>query len=302
VSEAGRHRWSRRVVFLVTTAVVAAGAVVVVAVALAGSGTSTPAGERGGGPRGVTERAVARLLAAEPTPPGATRVNAAPVAALASPVSEPASGNLVRRTAWWLVPGGVDRVLAYVAAHRPAGVIASGSEDTGGGGGPTVQGLSFDATGPQWRQPSIYADFQLAVVATADGNRTALRVDAEATWLPARSASSRIPDPVTTVDVVERRGGGAITVRRTLPAAAARRLAVLVNALPVQVPGSYNCPMDDGRTDALTFHAPGRSITVTVRVTGCGEVSVGRAGPGHPILLGGRDLHSAVARELAHWR
>ena len=298
----GRSRLRRRLLLGSTALVLAAGATVL-GVALGGSDGSNPAGANGAhSPRAVTQRAVARLLAAAPVPPSATRAAKAPVAALAKPLSEPASTNLVRRTAWWVVPGGVDQALAFVTAHRPAGVTASGSQESGGGSGPTVRGLTFDATGRQWRRPDTYAQFELSVAATADGNRTVLRVDAEAIWLPARSASARIPDSVTSVDVVEYRGDGSIALRRTLPAGPARRLADEINALPTQPPGEYSCPMDDGRTDGLTLHAPGRAIAVRVAVTGCGEVTVGGRGRGHPILTGGRDVHAAIGRELKRSR
>jgi hypothetical protein len=49
----------------------------------------------------------------------------------------------------------------------------------------------------------------------------------------------------------------------------------LINGVPVWPPGTYSCPMDSGARDDLLFHAPRRSVPVTVSATGCGTVDVG---------------------------
>jgi hypothetical protein len=206
------------------------------------------------------------------------------------------SDNLVQRTAWWVVPGSPEHVLAYLSAHRAPGTVVSGSAEAGGG--TSLMGVMFDAAGAQWRRPATYSGLGQVMSATATGTRTALRVDAQATWLPPLSTAGRIPDSVFSVEVVERRIDGSVAFRRTGGAHAARALAAVVNGLPVAESGKSSCPNDDGGVDVLTFHLVHRSITVTADVPGCGQVTVGRPGPGNPARTGGGELHRALERAL----
>lgn len=272
-----------------------------VGVALLGSCASSVTGPQPGdslSPRMQTVRMVARLLAAAPPVPGAVRVAHAPSTVLDRPASAPASAHLVRRTRWWTVSGTMAGALGYVRSHLPLGVRPSGSSNSAGNGA-AVQGLFFDASGPQWQRPAVCTGLQLLVAATPYRGGVAIRVDAQAIWLPQRSPSQRIPPGVTSVRVVVNRPGSRPTMRRTLGAAEARTLAAVVNHLAVFTPGQYSCPMDRGFTDSLTFHDPHGDIRVQARVGGCTPVTVLADGRQRgPTLQGGAIIDHAVTRAL----
>lgn len=250
-------------------------------------------------PQLITLRAVERLLAAAPDVPGATPLDSSPTAALDQPGSSPASPNVIRRTRWWTAPGSPAAALQFFRTHQPAGVTASGTSSATGGGGPTVQGLSFSASGTQWRRPAAYTELELLVSVTPLGSGVAIRVDADAIWLPQRTADQNIPLSVSAVDIVVARSGSAPTVRRTLGAATARSLATVVNHLPPATPGGISCPMDRGFTDTLVFHDRRNLVTVRAEVGGCGPVIVLVSGrTDGPILQQANVLDHAVTNAL----
>jgi hypothetical protein len=129
------------------------------------------------------------------------------------------------------------------------------------------------------------------VLAVANHGETAIRVDAQVVWLPARSAAERIPAGVMRITVTPvfgfnrnpraKRLDHAFTV--TDPAKVARIVA-LVNGLPRFPAGSFSCPVDFGGQMRLTFSTrPGGPVVarVTTEYGGCGSVSV---------RIGGRDM------------
>jgi hypothetical protein len=248
-------------------------------------------------PRTATQRVVERLLAAAPIVPGATPVGHSPTKPLDQPMFEPGSPNVISRTRWWTAPGTPD-ALQFFRTHLPAGVTPGGSSSTGGRG-PNVQGLFFDASGPQWRRPAVYTELALLVSVTPLGNGTAIRVDAQAIWLPQHTADEQIPLSVTSVEVVVDRRGSAATVRRQLDASDARSLAAVVNHLAVSTSGIFHCPMDRGFTDTLTFHDTRGEIVVRADVGGCTPVKVLINGNQRvPTLQGGALVDHAVTKAL----
>jgi hypothetical protein len=249
-------------------------------------------------PRVSTERVVARLLAAAPTVPGATAVQNSPTAALDQAMFTPRSPNLVRRTRWWTAPGTTAAAIDYIRSNPPPGLTPSGSSISGGTG-PTLQGLSFNATGSGWQRPGLYTGLELVVAVTPSGGGVAIRVDAEAIWLPQRGEGQRIPLNVSSVTVVLDRHDSAPTIHRTLGAADARSLAAIVNHLAVSAPGASSCPMDRGFTDTLTFHDTRGNIVVRADPAGCTPVTVLLNGQqSGPTLQGGATVDQAVTRAL----
>jgi hypothetical protein len=99
---------------------------------------------------------------------------------------------------------------------------------------------------------------------------------------PAGSSSSssggdqvaRLPEGVSSVDIVIRRSTRAPTVSKSASGAAARELAATVNQLSPRKTLGVNCMADSGFRDDLTFHAPTSTATVTVKVGACGWVKL----------------------------
>jgi hypothetical protein len=257
-----------------------------------------PAAPNRASPLAITERTVERLLAAAPIVPGATRVDRAPVPILRDPAEALGSDHLVARHAWWTTSRSEQDVLDYAASHVAIGLKQNGSFSGEGVGDARDQGLRFEATGREWGKPAVFTELELLINAVPYRDGTAIRVDAEAIWLPPRASAGYVPLAVKSVDIVVDRNGSAPTVRRTLDMADARSLARLVNGLPVATPGTFHCPMMRGFSDTLTFHSVREVVTVHAEADGCGFVHLVPAPENAPDLSGGVTLNRAVLRLL----
>jgi hypothetical protein len=190
---------------------------------------------------------------------------------------------------WWIVPGAPQSVLAREARHRPHRFSPSGT-GTGSGPGfmmwnqseslPAVQGV-LDSRG-------------MVVTAVPDGHETAVRVDAEVAWRPARPASEQVPAAARAVTISTDPGGnqgGTVPpkpVTITGPAEV-RALTALINGLALFPPGSYSCPADFGGDLVLTLRAGPRTpalAVATVDFGGCDGVDLTIDGKSQPTLAG----------------
>jgi hypothetical protein len=229
--------------------------------------------------RAVAE--AARIMASFPRPPGAVRTGL--IASLTQPGQRPGTPDLASMTRWWRVPGRPQAVLAWIRTHLPSGFTGDG---TGfGPGSVTVNTFALPAV------PDVLTERELVVLAVASHGETAIRVDAQVVWLPARPAAERIPAGVTRITVTPvfglnrnpraKRLDHAFTV--TDPAKVARIVA-LVNGLTRFPDGSFSCPADFGGQMRLTFRVrPAGPVAAQLiaEYAGCGVVSV---------RIGGRDM------------
>lgn len=180
-------------------------------------------------------------------PPGARRVSAAPSGsgdALQLPLFEPATPNLIDLHAWWTVPGSPLEALAWIKKHPPSGSklkIESSSEDHG-------VTTSWDI-GFEWPPIKEVANERaLLVTATAGpGNETALRVDAQAVWVEPRPSSERVPASSRFLDFSVGRPGKSQRRLSVANPGFVKRIAVLINNLPVAQPGAISCPAEPSR-------------------------------------------------------
>jgi hypothetical protein len=149
---------------------------------------------------------------------------------------------------------------------------------------------------------------QLTVAVQTDaiaGGRTAVRLDAEATWLVPRPVWDRIPASVRSLTYTARAtvagfdGGHASHGRRSTPRTvgvrAARRLAGAIDQLQRMQPGLvFSCPFDAVQPRiTLRFRGPGgRPLAVAVdSPSGCASLSLsvgGRRGPQLNDMVGPR--------------
>ena len=277
-----------------------------VAVALAGCGSqvagpastspasTSPASTRSpaASPRQRADADAARIIADFPRPPGAVRTGL--IASLTSPGVGIGIGDVATQTRWWRVSGTPQAVLAWVHAHLAAGFTPAGSGSSSDG---SVQTQADMYSLPP--VPGVLPQRALVVTAVAYQGQTALRVDAQVVWLPARSAAERIPAGVRAVTVTPVFGSNrnarldrldrAFTV--TDPARVARIVA-LANGLTVYPPGVFSCPVDFGGAMRLTFltrsgltRSGGRVLAqFTAEYGGCGGVSVSIGGKARPEL------------------
>jgi hypothetical protein len=246
----------------------------------AAAATARPAAETTVPPRQRAEADAAAILAAFVVPPGARKLPGPPTgqaSQLKDIAGSPASPNLIDKTGFWQVKGDPRQVLAWTAGHV-------GRSHTDGGlitslpvpGRPETVWERDYALPPV---PGVEDTRQLAVeVADVGGGQTAIRVDAQVTWLPARQASQLVPAAATAVTLsmipdpgLNRKPPQSAAV--TSPAAV-RRITAMVNALPVFPPGQRECGLGRGEVKALvlTFlSAPRGRVLATVYVSteGC---------------------------------
>lgn len=252
----------------------------------------------------------ASILQSFVPPSGAVRLTAAPDAdhgALGRPVTPVASPNTVDNVSWWRVKGTPQAVLAWEKSH-----ISSRFKATGSG-----SGFSVGHQSTMWSQqyslppvPGLLDQRQLAVSAVNDGEgQTALRVDSQVTWLPAKPASERIPASAKAVTISASPGvirDGKVPAPVTITSAATvEKIASLVEGLPVFPPGRYSCPADIGKAVQMTFRgsATGPALAVvTADLTGCQAVSFTVGGKKQPGLSGGASAAQQVlAASGLHW-
>jgi hypothetical protein len=253
-----------------------------------GARTGT-ASSRSTGPASPRLRAVAdaaRIMASFPRPPGAVRTG--PIASLTQSGARPVTPDLASVTRWWRVPGRPQEVLAWIRAHLPPGFTPAGTGvGTSAGSGWWTSVFALPAV------PDVLTQRELVVLAVRSGTQTAIRVDAQVVWLPARPVAERIPPAARVLTVTPvfgfnpdpraERLDRAFTV--TDPATVAR-IAAVVNGLTRFPGGTFSCPAESGGQMRLTFftRTGGPMVArLTAPYSGCGVVSVridGRDMPG----------------------
>jgi hypothetical protein len=243
----------------------------------AASTTAHPAAATALSPRQRAEADAAAILAAFVVPPGARKLPGPPTgqaSQMKNITGSSASPNWIDKAGFWQVKGDPRQVLAWTAGH------VGRSHTTGGlitnfpvqGRPETVWELDY-ALPPV---PAVEDTRELTVeVADAGNGQTAIRVDAQVTWLPAREASETVPAAATAVAMSvipdgnsNRKPPRPVTV--TSPAAV-RRIIAMVNSLPVFPPGPRECGFGRGDDLVLTFlAAPQGRILATALVNGGG--------------------------------
>jgi hypothetical protein len=273
-------------------------AAVATAVVLAGCGHAT--GETitvahiSQSPAQLAESDAASMLAAFVPPPGAVRSGPISVHTLASPPEWSATPDRVLRTGWWHVAGQPAAELAWVREHRPSGMSLSVWTD---------QFIQFSLPAV----PGVLTQRWLIVSVAGDGpGATAIRVDAEVDWEPARPPGERIPAAARAVTIAQIPGMNGLTGKPAAPSsrpvtitglAKVARIAAVVDGLPLFPPGTWSCPSDTGQGIKLTFRAwAGGPVLAVVSGDdgGCGGVSVTVGGRSMPALWHGAQLQQQV--------
>ena len=244
------------------------------------------------------------LLGTFRPPPGAKPSRGAPPGTpgeLARPMVVPNTPDLVTRTRWWTVSGPPASVMAWATAHPPRGATSAGTSENQSGA--TVTELMTMFLAPSG--PSGLTARRLLVQAAPLAGGTAIRVDAQDTWVPPKPASEAIPPAaVLTIRAVspKPRSGRPAASGSPLPTAppvmtggdraVIAQAAKFVGTLPVAGNGVVHCPADMGGSLDLRFASRGGTTLATVRASasGCGFVAVTVGGSAKPGLRGGPDL------------
>jgi hypothetical protein len=251
------------------------------AAAHAASTTANQAAATAQSPKQRAEADAAAILAAFVAPPGARKLPGAPPGQaneLKTIAGSSASPNWIDKADFWQVKGDPQQVLAWTASHV-------GRSHTGLG---LITNLPVSGR-PEtvWERdyvlppvPAVEDSRELTVeVADAGNGQTAIRVDAQVTWLPAREASQTVPAAATAVSLSlipdGSQDGKPPRPETITDPAAVRHLAAMVNSLPVFPPGPRECGFGTGADLVLTFlAAPKGRVLATAFVTtaGCQQV------------------------------
>jgi hypothetical protein len=258
------------------------------------------------------QRAVAdanAILASFVPPNGARRLPAATTVekgVLETPDELPDTPDVVDKAEWWTAPGAPQSVLAWEARHLPHRF--STSSGTSSGSGPGFRVWSQTASLPD--VPGVLDSRGLMVTVVPDGDKTAIRIDAQVTWQPARPASEQVPAAAQAVTISMGLGlnqGGKVPpkpVTITDPGKV-RALKALINGLALFPPGAYSCPADFGDDLVLTFRAGPRTpalAVATVDFAGCDGVDLTINGKSQPALAGpGTDNGPRILKTAGLW-
>jgi hypothetical protein len=249
----------------------------------------------GGTPKQRAAAEAKAILASFVPPPGAVR--------LAGKPRLPSGGTMgLNSTAqadaigYWRVPGQPTALLAWEQAH----ISRSYSRQD------VLMGpLSWDTAYSLPAIPGVAPEREMNVQAyEMGGGMTVLAADAMVTWQPPRPATEAIPASVRMVTIATAgpwQGNPRPVTIRAAPAV--RRLAALVNSLPVATVGEgIPCPMGVGVT--LIFSASGGPpVAVASGPAACGVIDLtlhGRSEPG--LQPPGSYLATVLKTAGLHWR
>jgi hypothetical protein len=269
----------------------------------AASRSSSPSPSPAATPRQRAEADAAAILASFVAPPGARRLPAAPAVdggVLKTASDFPVSTALVDDTSWWLAPGQPQSLLTWEKARLPRQFTAGDS--TFG------QTMSDTFSLPPVSGVLNTRDLVVEVVSAGSG-QTAIRVDAQVTWQPPRSPAERVPSAARVVTISQlpsllphsKRPPASVTIT---DAAVTKRIAALVDQLPVSTLGVVSCPAMIGGGIELAFRAKigGPVLAAVNSEGGCGTVLFSLAGKQQPALTGSGSFVPQVLKDAGlHW-
>lgn len=251
-----------------------------------------------------------RLLSSLHLPPGSKESATAPAGSavtLKEPFTIAASPDLVDLTRYYTVPLAPAAVVAWLKTRHPKEATLGGSGTVSGPGGTYAWelGLTWPLAKVQPRTSSssgqVIDSAGIAIEAISlSAGQSALRVDAEVTWLPAKNKADLVPFgmKLLTASVPGSKTAAVTTHSRSV----IERLRKAIDALPVASPGARSCPADlFGHTVRLVFasHAGvAPAAVVQADESGCGFVSIMVGGKTGRALSGGVGIFDLAARLL----
>jgi hypothetical protein len=283
-------------------------------IATAPSGSTSPAlassahpGKSGAeAPNRVAAEKVARSLLAWLTLPAGSSYSATQPSGssprLSQPSEVPGTPKLIDRPAWWSLPGSPEAVLESIKRRPPAGSrLFEESSDVQLGVGELSRSIEFS-----WPSVAgVLASRALLLTAVAEpGGTTGLRADAQVVWIVPRAVSERIPAQARVLEIAYSKGGKPPRMLTVQNRSAVRRIAALIDALPIVQPSDpHSCPAmrANPRTVTLTFRAAptGRPLAEATQSEPpgvCAPMSIEIHGTRRPALTGAETVLSALSK------
>jgi hypothetical protein len=253
--------------------------------------------------RVAAEMDARNLLARLVLPPGSSSSATQPQGSsphLSQPFQVPGTRKLIDQPAWWSVPGSPQAVLEAIKQQPPEGSHLLGeSSDVQLGVGEVSHSIQFS-----WPSVTgVLSSRSLLLTAVAElGERTGLRADAQDVWVVPRPASERIPPGARVLEVDYSKGGKPPREFTILNRRAVRRIAALIDGLPIVQPtGPHSCPamQANPRTVTLIFRAApaGAVLAKATQVEppgACAAMSLEIHGRGRPELTGAETVLRAL--------
>jgi hypothetical protein len=260
----------------------------------AGCGTATSAPRPAGTSAGVSvssgqpsslasQRATAdarAILGKFVPPPGAVRLAKRPPLPGGSPTVGLTATAQADATGYWRASGTATGLLAWEKAHI-SGSFSRQDVIIGPPSWNTVYSLPA--------VPGVLPTREMNVqFYDAGGGMIVIMAEAMVSWQPPRPAAEVVPASVTEVTIAP---SGPVPAPAPAPvtvssAAAVRRLAALVNGLPLStVARDVPCPVGDGFTLTFRVTAGGAPAAVADGPGACGQVTLTLNGKGEPPLL-----------------
>jgi hypothetical protein len=247
---------------------------------VAATGASTPAGS--GRSPGMTpgQRAATdakAILAQFKPPPGAVRLDKQPALPGGSASMVLDSATQAQAVAYWRASGSAPALQAWERGHISR----------------SFTGQDVIVGPPDWNTvyslppvAGVLPVREMNVQFYSSGSATLIMADAMVSWQPPRPASEVIPGSVATVTVAEDgawQGSPAPVVIRSL--AEVRRLAALINALPLSTAPSRGPCSGGGPQFTMTFRtvASGPEVAIVKRAA-CGALGFDLNGKDQPAL------------------
>lgn len=259
-------------------------------VTLAGCGNSGGVGgpSRGPDPSSFARQEATRLMSLVHVPADATTSDHSPAKILNQPAQVPGVDDLVDEHRWWTVPADAETTLAWLQKNGVKHLKSSGSGTSGGPAGVEEYTLNFADRAPAGISSE---EVQLNVAPMSDGT-SAIRADAQVVWLVNRATVETIPRAIDRIDVSAFVMGRQIG-HRVLTGGEARRLAMVINALPTAVRGEHGCGMDQGYQLRVVA-----GPLVFKNEVACFDIAVTYQGHGMPALAGDEAFVHAVASSM----
>ncbi len=242
-----------------------------------------------------------RILALLRLPGRATRYMHLPPGAgsrLSQPEAVPGTPDLVDVNGWWVMPRAPQPIIGWFRDHLPAGSTTESSGTQGDEQGTEGWFLAY-----QWSGRKGDVDSRILTVEAVSFGRgeTAIRADAQVTWIPARPTSEVVPAGARYLTITLNGplgpGGRARAFVVTSPEKISK-IEVAFDALPPYPPGVFHCPADFGSSMELVFRVSKTSpvlAVLTASETGCQEVDVVTGGHREPGFASGGPFVEQVA-------
>ena len=259
--------------------------------------------------RDLALRDAAHLLTLVRLPTGSTRLALEPSGdshLLRTAAQSIGDLNLVDLHSFFVAPQNPWALYRYERSHPPSGSTSRGGYNSYGTAS-TYGNTDEWFVSYSWLPVETLLDSRVLVISIAalPGHRSAIRVDAQVTWLPAKPAGDIVPTGAKVLTAVLSAGlnpgePGHSPVTTTDPERI-EAIRAFVNQLSVVPPGARFCPVDFGQYLTISFRVTAQTkplAVVVAHVGGCEEVQVERGGHVAQPELSGYGLVPFVEREL----